>query len=123
MVIFGLGYGIEMLKEEAWLADRKIIYGGDIDTHGFAILSQLRGYYPQVESLCMDEGTLLAHQPLWGSEADEKRHMGALQALTAVESQLFNNLQRNAFGKNIRLEQERICLSWLKSHLNRVSQT
>lgn len=121
MVIFGLGYGIEMLKEVAWLADRKIIYWGDIDTHGFAIMAQLRSYFSQVESLCMDEATLLAHQHLWGSEVDEKRHMGHLKNLTSLENRLFTKLQRNDLGRNIRLEQERIRLTWLKSRLRDLS--
>nr|WP_221935062.1 Wadjet anti-phage system protein JetD domain-containing protein [Catenovulum sediminis] len=55
--IFGLGYGVQLLKEVNWLNQVAIYYWGDIDTHGFAILSQLRGYFPKVKSMLMDEAT------------------------------------------------------------------
>ncbi|MGD0546905.1 MAG: DUF3322 domain-containing protein [Terracidiphilus sp.] len=43
MVLFGSGYGFEMLRYVEWLAKCSVHYWGDIDTHGFAILDQLRG--------------------------------------------------------------------------------
>ena len=42
LVIFGAGYGFEMLDAARWLQERTLHYWGDIDTHGFAILDQLR---------------------------------------------------------------------------------
>jgi uncharacterized protein YPO0396 len=33
--------------------------GGELDTHGFAILHQLRQHFPQTESLLMDQATLM----------------------------------------------------------------
>lgn len=54
LVIFGLGYGLNILKNMAWLAATDIHYWGDIDTHGFAMLDQLRSYHPHVRSLLMD---------------------------------------------------------------------
>ncbi|NOR71388.1 MAG: hypothetical protein GQ532_17115, partial [Methylomarinum sp.] len=44
-------------------------YWGDLDTHGFAILSRLRHYYPQVKSILMDEKTLeqFAHLSVYES--------------------------------------------------------
>ncbi len=58
LVIFGLGYGVERLKECDWLKNKKIIYWGDIDTHGFCILNQLRKAFPRASSLLMDKHTL-----------------------------------------------------------------
>lgn len=60
LVIFGAGYGFEMLRKAEWLARCHIHYWGDIDTHGFAILDQLRSQFDHVESLLMDRDTLLA---------------------------------------------------------------
>jgi len=108
MVLFGLGYGIEILKDIAWIQDKRIIYWGDIDTHGFSILSQLRSYFPQVQSICMDEISLLAHKPLWGCEDKDKRYLHPLKHLNESEQNLFNSLKNNDLGISIRMEQERI---------------
>jgi len=47
LVVFGAGYGFDHLAEAHWLQDCRIHYWGDIDTHGFAILDQLRANLPQ----------------------------------------------------------------------------
>ncbi|RUM94017.1 MAG: hypothetical protein DSZ28_05380, partial [Thiothrix sp.] len=81
MVIFGLGYGISMLKQASWFAQKELFYWGDIDTHGFAILSQLRGYFPHTQSLLMDQETLQRFRPLWVSEGPDQRVTTGLTAL------------------------------------------
>jgi hypothetical protein len=108
MVVFGLGYGIEMLKGIEWLAEAEIVYWGDIDTHGFAILSQLRGYFPQVRSLLMDLATLEQCRPLWGEEDMNKRCLKELAHLTEAESVLYDLLRNDRLAPRLRLEQERI---------------
>jgi hypothetical protein len=45
----------------------------DIDTHGFAILSQARSVFPELKSLLMDRETLLANRPLWASVDTQNR--------------------------------------------------
>jgi len=119
MVIFGLGYGIEMLKEVLWLQNKRIIYWGDIDTHGFAIMSQIRTYFPQVKSLCMDKATLMAHRTMWVEEPEDKRCMHDLAHLTEDEQALLKNLQSDQANFPVRLEQERISHTWLREMLNR----
>lgn len=64
LLIFGAGYGFSVLANTAWLHDCKIHYWGDIDTHGFAILDELRSHFPQVQSLLMDRATLLSGKAL-----------------------------------------------------------
>jgi hypothetical protein len=113
LVIFGLGYGIEMLAEIKWLADKRIVYWGDIDTHGFAILSQFRGYFLRTCSLLMDQETLTGHRGLWGKEDKNKRFVGELANLSEPEQALFSDLKTNRFGPAVRLEQERIGFSRL----------
>lgn len=108
MVIFGLGYGITALKEVEWLRLRQIYYWGDIDTHGFAILSQLRGYFPHVESLLMDLDTLEALSNAWVDENPTKRTTADLPNLDSAEQKCYRLLCENRLGENIRLEQERI---------------
>jgi len=99
---------VEMLAGIKWLAGRRIFYWGDIDTHGFAMLSQVRGYWPQVHSLLMDRQTLMDHKELWGHETAAKRFAGTLAHLTRDEQQLFADLKANRIAPHLRLEQERI---------------
>jgi hypothetical protein len=119
LVIFGLGYGIQALTEVAWLRRKELYYWGDIDTHGFAILSQMRGYFPQIRSLLMDRETLFACRDLWTAEETEKRCLAELSNLDGEERQLYDDLRHNRLGVNIRLEQERIALSRLRDWLAR----
>lgn len=116
MVIFGAGYGFEMLQEAHWLTRCRIHYWGDIDTHGFAILDQLRGRFEQVESFLMDRPTLLAFEPLWGEE--ERQTLRDLPRLTAEERALYDDLRDNRIRKNLRLEQERIGFGWVEAALS-----
>ena len=115
MVIFGLGYGLQTLKEIGWLNDKTIYYWGDIDSHGFAMLDQIRHYFPHTESLLMNKETLLAHQPLWGEEHSPTSR--DLHHLRPHEMELYQKIIHHRYRKNLRLEQERIGFSWLKAVL------
>jgi hypothetical protein len=116
MVIFGLGYGLQVLKQIDWLNHAAIYYWGDIDTHGFAMLDQLRQYFPHTESLLMDEETLLAHRPLWGEE--NKPTSRDLDNLQSQEQDLYQKIISDRYSKNLRLEQERIGFSYLEAALS-----
>ncbi|MEK6698698.1 MAG: Wadjet anti-phage system protein JetD domain-containing protein [Nitrospirota bacterium] len=116
MVLFGAGYGFEMLNKAKWLSRRRIYYWGDIDTHGFAILDQLRSQFDHVESFLMDRNTLLAFEMLWGEE--EKQTLRDLPRLNPEERALYDDLRDNRIRKNLRLEQERIGFGWVESALS-----
>ena len=115
LVIFGAGYGFDMLADVDWLARCPIDYWGDIDTHGFAILDQLRARFAQVQSFLMDRATLLAFEPQWGEEAAPT--LRDLPRLTPPEQALYDDLRDNRLRKNLRLEQERIGFEWVKAAL------
>jgi len=121
LVIFGLGYGIQSLKEAGWLRKKELFYWGDIDTHGFAILSQLRGYFPHTRSMLMDRETLLAFRRLWGVEDADKRCLTQLSNLDEAEGRLYHGLRDNVWGDCLRLEQERISFSWLREWLGKIT--
>ncbi len=106
LVLFRLGYSLGLLAEAKWLRRSRIVYWGDIDTHGFAILARLRTYFPEAQSLLMDRATLLAHRPLWVRE--DQPFAGDLPCLFEAERQLFEDLKLNRYGNHVRLEQERI---------------
>jgi hypothetical protein len=119
MVIFGGGYAIDRLRDIAWLHARELIYWGDIDTHGFAILDRLRASMPHTRSILMDEATLQAQRPLWGTEPADKRYGGDLTRLDAAEQALFGALRDNVHGQHVRMEQERIGFGWVREVLDR----
>ena len=115
MIVFGAGYGFDMLDQASWLADRQLIYWGDIDTHGYAILDQLRTRLPHVSSLLMDMPTLLAHKGQWSAEA--KPLARDLPRLTAEEAQVYDALRDQVLGRNVRLEQEMVGFAWVERAL------
>ena len=119
IVIFGAGYGWEALAKAQWLERCPVYYWGDIDTHGFAILNQLRGLFGHVSSLLMDHDTLFAHQSHWGEEAVQVFH--DLPRLLPAERDVFEDLRSNRIRKNLRLEQERVGFKWLTNALSHVA--
>lgn len=107
IAFMGLGYGVDQLADIAWLKGLRLVYWGDIDTHGFAIVNRARTHFPDVITVLMDELTLHAFKDLWGKE---NQPHGALELplLTFEESKVYLALKRNSWGQNVRLEQERI---------------
>lgn len=118
IVVFGAGYGWEAFAHAAWLHRCRVYYWGDIDTHGFAILDQLRVHFSHVESFLMDRETLLAHRALWGEEPDPARH--SLSRLTSEEAAVHDDLRFDRLQRRLRLEQERIGFCWLRNRLEKI---
>jgi hypothetical protein len=115
IVIFGAGYGWEALARAEWLHRCQLHYWGDIDTHGFAILDQLRGYFPSVASFLMDRETLLAHRAHWGEEPQPAHH--DLSRLTSEETAVYDDLRFDRHQPRLRLEQEHVGFGWLTDQL------
>lgn len=113
MVIFGAGYGFDALDEANWLRDKAIYYWGDIDTHGFAILDQLRSHFPHTKSLLMDRETLLTHRALCVEEDTPTQR--DLARLLPDEARLYDDLRNDRIGHALRLEQERIGFAHVQS--------
>jgi hypothetical protein len=118
IVIFGAGYGWDALARAAWLNRCTIHYWGDIDTHGFAILNQLRNHFAHVSSFLMDRETLMVHKPHWGEEINQTLH--DLPRLTKEEGLLFDDLRDNRIRKNLRMEQEHIGFQWVMDKLQSI---
>jgi hypothetical protein len=60
----------------------------------------------------MDEATLLAHQPLWGSEPSPVNR--DLPLLTPNEARVYDALRYHTHALNLRLEQERISFTLVR---------
>jgi len=112
IVVFGGGYGVEVLKDVCWLRERKIFYWGDIDSDGFAILSMLRGYFPDTKSIFMDKKTIekFVEYSVVQKQPPIDR---VLNNLTVEEVKIYNSL-RDGF----RLEQERIHINYIKEKIS-----
>jgi len=117
LAIFGLGYGIQTLAEVPWLRDKTLYYWGDIDTHGLNILAMVRAICPHAHALLMDQATLLQHRELWSSE--ETPHPQISDRLTQEERDLCQGLLEQRWGRNVRLEQERIPFGTVRAALTR----
>jgi hypothetical protein len=117
LVVFGAGYGFDALANVEWLRACKLHYWGDIDTHGFAILDQLRSHHPHATSFLMDRQTLLMHQAQWTQELQPT--VRNLLRLSTDESSLYDDLRwRRLSDEPVRLEQERIDFRWILSARN-----
>lgn len=108
-VVLGGGYAVSRLAALPWLADRDVVYWGDLDTHGFRALDRLRRIVPSARSVLMDAETLLAHRPHWSREPVPTTDH--LPLLTADEQSVYRSLLAGEHGERVRLEQERIRFS------------
>ena len=103
VAVHGSGYAASRLGRIPWIRSGRVIYWGDLDSDGFAILHALRSGCENVSSTLMDEATLLAFRDLWVPE--NRPASGTYPTLTAAE---LTALQRIRAEGNVRLEQERI---------------
>lgn len=103
VVIHGSGYAVDAVARLGWVASTRVIYWGDLDSHGFAILARLRAHLPAAASALMDEPTLLGHRDLWVSEPHP--HTGRLIGLSGSEVRALARVRAEG---DVRLEQERI---------------
>jgi hypothetical protein len=53
-VIWGKGFDVDAVGRLPWWAVAQVLYWGDIDTDGFAILDRLQAWLPQARSVLMD---------------------------------------------------------------------
>ena len=118
IVIWGKGFEVDRVGRLPWLAGTPVIYWGDLDTHGFAILDRLRAWLPHTCSVLMDRETLLNHRDRWGRE--ERPATSTLTRLTRAELDLYTDLVTDRLGQRVRLEQERIDWTWATSALQKV---
>jgi len=100
VALFGRGFAVHLLRKVPWLAQCNIIYWGDIDGHGFEILSDLRGLFPHTRSVLMDRQTLDDNTVTNNAAPCTKR----FEHLAPIEAELARHVVTNS----LRLEQEHI---------------
>lgn len=104
IALWGSGYAVSRLSRIHWLADVDVVYWGDLDRDGFAILTIARAALPQTRSLMMDVPTLRAHRDLAVADAGSGR-VPDPALLTGAERAALKLLHDEG---DVRLEQERI---------------
>jgi hypothetical protein len=114
VAVFGKGKDAPELAAVPWIKQcRRLLYWGDLDTHGFHILSLVRRVLPQAESVLMDEATLDRFLALAGQEP--KPFAGPISHLTEPELRALNRLRE----RGLRLEQERVDMAHAEAVLCR----
>ncbi len=114
VAVHSSGYAIDVLDHIGWVRDTPVVYWGDLDSHGFAILHRLRTHHGRVVSALMDTETLEAHLDLAVVEPQPAR--GAFPTLTESENATLERLRSG----DLRLEQERIPWSYAITALKAV---
>lgn len=115
LLFVGGGFAVAELRVIPWLAQVPVLYWGDIDNAGFAILHTLRQAHPHTKSVLMDEETLLRHRALWSQ--DESRPGANLDSLDVEEKRVYGKLGAGVYGPAVRLEQERVDWRWATERL------
>ena len=112
-IFFGLGYGVTLLASLPWMKEKRILYFGDLDTHGLAILAECRRLFPQTESVLTDLATFERFRAL--AVPEPKQAALPTDRLTTEERDLGVRL----LAEGLRLEQERIPLETVREALLR----
>lgn len=112
-IFFGLGYGVTLLASLPWMKEKRILYFGDLDTHGLAILAECRRLFRQTESVLTDLATFERFRAL--AVLEPKQAALPTDRLTTEERDLGVRL----LAEGLRLEQERIPLETVREALLR----
>jgi hypothetical protein len=105
LCIWGSGYEVAMLVSCTFLNKYELYYFGDLDEHGFDILSLYRSLFPKTKSFCMD-ATTVAHFDAYRVPGKTLVQEKIPEFLTREECDVFMELRSSP--EKSRLEQERI---------------
>lgn len=113
VVVHGMGFAAPSLAEVPWIQGAEQWYWGDLDSHGYAILGQVRRALPGVRSVLMDLETFDAYERLAVEEPRPFR--GEIGYLSLSERHGLSRVR----AENRRLEQERVPRDYAKRALLR----
>jgi hypothetical protein len=109
IAIFGQGNAVTNIQNAKWLNNIIVLYWGDIDVHGFEILSRIRKHFKHTKSVLMDKRTF---EKFFENELGKPSTDTTTLNLTDSEKELYNILKIN----NWRLEQEKIPFAYVNQH-------
>lgn len=114
VIIHSLGNHLEVLNQLPWLPPHQVWYWGDLDRHGFTLLSRARDVIPDLRSLMMEPLDVAHHRHLAVAER-LARYDPPRPTLTEDETQAMHLLDRG--DGYLRIEQERLPLLDVVSRL------
>jgi hypothetical protein len=109
VAVIKLGNAVSLAQRLMWLAQLPVLYWGDVDTHGYSILTHARRSLGNVRSVLMDEPTVLGHLDRLVDEPKQSRRVDP-ELLHPTELKVYERLIGGDWGPSVRLEQER--LTW-----------
>lgn len=112
IAVFGRGFAVDAVAALPWALTARIVYWGDLDSHGFAILDRLRHHAPGATSVMMDVETFSAWRGF--SVPDPTPTRTSPTRLTPGE---FAALEALTIAGDLRVEQERIPWDWALARL------
>lgn len=104
IIVCGVGKAISVLKDVPWLCGCNVYYAGDFDRRGYEMLSDVRKFLPETESLLMDYDTLRSVSQL-NKKHREKRSALGIPLLTPSERKALTCVVESDW----RIEQEKYC--------------
>lgn len=110
IVIWGHGFGVDIMKNVEWLKKKRIYYWGDLDVQGFQILSEFRTQFKQVQSFFMDRYTF---DKYFEGDKGTITNVEKELCLTQEECDMYKYLKEN----NFRLEQEKIPYDYVSKQI------
>ncbi len=107
VIIHSLGNHLEVIRRLHWLPNDRTWYWGDLDRHGFTLLSRARHHVPGLRSLMMG-----------AADVEEFVHLGVTEHLTRYDSPMstLSDDETRALARlqqtqgHLRIEQERLPL-------------
>jgi len=110
LVVHSLGNHTAVLAELPWMHTARVVYWGDLDRAGLAILARARAAVPALESVLMDSDTLARHR--WLAVTDPTSTPRPGPGLTSEEQATYAALvssdRIDRVSGPLRLEQERL---------------
>ncbi len=119
LAIYMGGFAINILKDIPFLLKANLFYFGDLDEHGFEILSLFREMYPNTKSFCMDIETIKKYRDflIMGKE-----YTGIIKNLDSNETLALDYLISHKInGYSSRIEQEKISLDFINYKLKEIN--
>jgi hypothetical protein len=111
IAIFGQGNAVTNIQNAKWLNEITVLYWGDIDVHGFEMLSRIRKHFDHTQSVLMDKTTF---EKFFENDSGKPTTNTTTLNLTENERELYNLLKTN----NWRLEQEKIPFDYVNRHFD-----
>jgi hypothetical protein len=118
VVLHSLGNHLDALEQVPWLPPHNTWYWGDLDRHGFTLLSRARSRHDGLAGVLMNPDVLAKYWHL-KTEEEEQRWDGPDPTLTYDEHQALR-LLADGDGPYVRIEQERIPIDDVENVLDGV---